>query len=111
MGQQESSYRKLDGVARRRTRVKPAQGSNNNNNNNNNSDADNGDTTSVDKSSVDNRPHVDSKSFSLLPSLSWRRTALGAAGDTAAWPGWYHGWCNRAQVHTQSLLYLYRESF
>ena len=92
MGQQESSYRKLDGVARRRTRLKPAQGGNNNNNN---SDADNGDTTSV-----DNRPHVDSKSFSLLPSLSWRRTALGAAGDTAAWPGWYHGWCNRAQVQS-----------
>ena len=91
MGQQESSYRKLDGVARRRTRL--------NNNNNNSSDADNGDTTSVDKSSVDNRPHVDSKSFSLLPSLNWRRTALGAAGDTAGWPGWYHGWCNRAQVH------------
>ena len=102
MGQQESSYRKLDGVARRRTRV---------NSNNSSSDADNSDTTSVDKSSVESRPHVDSKSFSLLPSLNWRRTALGAAGDTAAWPGWYHGWCNRAQVHTQSLLYLYRESF
>ena len=88
MGQQESSYRKLDGVARRRTRL--------NNNNNNSSDADNGDTTNVDKS------NGDSKTFSLLPSLNWRRTALGAAGDTAAWPGWYHGWCNRAQVHTQS---------
>ena len=98
MGQQESSYRKLDGVARRRTRVKPAQGCNNNNN----SDADNVDTTNVDKINVD-KPSVDSKTapgFSLLPSLNWRRTALGAAGDTTAWPGWYHGWCNRAQVHT-----------
>ena len=103
MGQQESSYRKLDGVARRRTRLKPAQGGNNNNNNN--SDADNGDTTNVDKPSVDSRPHVDSKSFSLLPSLSWRRTALGAAGDTAAWPGWYHGWCNRAQVQSLESCY------
>ena len=104
MGQQESSYRKLDGVARRRTRLKPAQGgNNNNNNNNNNSDADNGDMTSVDMTSVD-KSNGDSKSFSLLPSLNWRRTALGAAGDTAGWPGWYHGWCNRAQVHTQSLI-------
>ena len=96
MGQQESSYRKLDGVARRRTRVKAAQEGNNNNT----SDADNSDTTNVDKPGVDSRLNVDSKSFSLLPSLNWRRTALGAAGDTAAWPGWYHGWCNRAQVHT-----------
>ena len=99
MGQQESTYKKFDEKVRRRRR-------------------ENKDKKEARKEQEEQEEKVTTATSSLLStekekgkagghfslsSLRWR-PSLGvnnnpSDGDLASWPGWYHGWCNKAQVN------------
>ena len=100
MGQQESTYKKLDEKARRRRREK-----------NDKKEARKEEeqeekvtatSTTSSSSLLTEKEKVKAGGPFSLASLRWRPSLVVGSNpteaDLSAWPGWYHGWCNKAQV-------------
>ena len=99
MGQQESSYKKFDDRLRRRRRENTSKKEA--------TKEEEEEVTTTTTSLVAEKEKV--KAGFSLASLRWRPSLVVGSlnppsdGDLSSWPGWYHGWCNKAQVR-QTLL-------
>ena len=96
MGQQESTYKKLDEKARRRRREK------NDKKEARKEQEEKVTSTTSSSSLLTEKEKVKAGGPFSLASLRWRPSLMVGSSPTEAdlssWPGWYHGWCNKAQV-------------
>ena len=100
MGQQESTYKKLDEKARRRRREKNDKKEARKEEEQEEQEEKVTSTTSS-SSLLTEKEKVKAGGPFSLASLRWRpslTTSTPTEADLSAWPGWYHGWCNKAQV-------------
>ena len=101
MGQQESSYKKFDDRLRRRRRENTSKKEA--------TKEEEEEVTTTTTSLVAEKEKV--KAGFSLASLRWRPSLVVGSlnppsdGDLSSWPGWYHGWCNKAQVRPGSALH------
>ena len=104
MGQQESSYKKLDEKARRRRREKRDKKDSVKEQVEQEKETITTTTTTSSSLLVEKEKTKAGGHFSL-PGLRWRPSlGLGSLNnnpsetDLASSPGWYHGWCSKSQV-------------
>ena len=102
MGQQESTYKKLDEKARRRRREKnDKKEARKEEEQEEQEEKVTATSTTSSSSLLTEKEKVKAGGPFSLASLRWRpslTTSTPTEADLSVWPGWYHGWCNKAQV-------------
>ena len=105
MGQQESSYKKLDEKARRRRREKRDKKDSVKEQEEQEKEKETITTTTTSSSLLVEKEKTKAGGHFSLPGLRWRPSlGLGSLNnnpsetDLASSPGWYHGWCSKSQV-------------
>ena len=100
MGQQESSYKKFDDRLRRRRRENISKKEATK------EEDEEVATTTTTTSLISEKEKVKAGGHFSLASLRWRPSLNNppSDGDLSSWPGWYHGWCNKAQVRLSTPL-------